>query len=121
MKDMGRQRVTYYVARRFSCNSKNNSEIEKEIKKQESLTRVDEDSQQQQQRQDAEPSEASPQKPTVPASQKSPDAKTDASEKPDIKSFVTGGGIEVQLYSHSQGIKLNLNISLLNTVYEPSR
>jgi hypothetical protein len=120
MKDMGRQRVTYYVARRFSCNSKNNSEIEKEIKKQESLTRIDEDSQQQQ-RQDAEPSEASPLKPTVPASQKSPDAKTDASEKPDIKSFVTGGGIEVQLNSHSQGIKLKLNISLLNTVYEPSR
>jgi hypothetical protein len=37
MKDMGRQRVTCFVARRFTNNSKTNNEIEREMKKQEGL------------------------------------------------------------------------------------
>ena len=82
MKDMGRQRVTCFVARRFAVNSATNNEIEKEKKKHEGLTRLEEEENQQ---------------PVNPVLDEDENSKKPTEELPkmDVKTFLIGSGIQV--------------------------
>ena len=85
MKDMGRQRVTCFVARRFTVNSATNNEIEKEKKKHEGLTRLEEEDQQ-------------PANPVSDLDEKSTeDLPKPVAEKMDVKTFLIGSGIQVSI------------------------
>ncbi len=80
--------MTCFVARRFHANSVTGSEIEKEKKKHEGLTRVG----------DEELMETPVPDSTDEGSKKSPQEEISPSDKPDKKSFVTRGGIQVTSY-----------------------
>ena len=85
MKDMGRQRVTCFVARRFAVNSATNNEIEKEKKKHEGLTRLEDEDQ-----------PANPVLDLEETLKKSTDDLTKpVAEKVDVKTFLAGSGIQV--------------------------
>ena len=87
MKDMGRQRVTCFVARRFTDNSKTNNEIEREKKKHHGLTHGEEVIKLEEGIEDEDH--------PVDLDESFRKSSEEVPEKSEKKTFVTGSGIQV--------------------------
>jgi len=90
MKDMGRQRVTCFVARRFTDNSKTNNDIEHEKKKHQGLTRGEVEIKLEAGLEDEGH--------LIDFDETSRKSAEEVPEKSEKKTFVTGGGIQVSRY-----------------------